>query len=63
MEKQEQERYDDLKPGDLVSFQIVGRIEAVSERGYVVFAHGVEIPILKSSVRQVFTAEEQQATS
>ena len=43
----------DLQPGDLVSFSLVGRIEQVSESGYIVFAHGVEIPILKSSVKAV----------
>jgi hypothetical protein len=54
------EQLRDLQPGDLVAFQIVGRVESVSSSGYVVFAHGVAgIPILKSSVSEVFDPEEE----
>jgi preprotein translocase subunit YajC len=60
MSEQKEKRFDDLQPGDLVSISIVGRIEKVSKSGYIVSAHGAEIPILKSSVKEVFKPEEQQ---
>lgn len=50
----------ELKAGDLVAIQIAGRIEHISESGYTVFAHGVEIPILKSSVKAVFEPGKQE---